>query len=518
MLIQNSAASIHWNQIGIKHHHGINIPLFSLRSKKSSGIGEFPDLIPLIDWCASLNIDMIQLLPLNDTGKDTSPYNALSAYALNPIHIGLDDLLDIHKHHPLKEKLKELKELNLSQWIDYEKLARLKDQFLRTYFFLTGDHTLLSPSFHKFIEKNESWIYGYALFKALKLKYDWKSWQHFGELATFHQELKKNKQEVNYQLFLQYLAYDQLSKVKKYALAKSVWIKGDIPILVSYDSADVWQHRNLFLKDLRAGAPPDQFSLEGQSWGFPIYNWDKLEKTNFQWWRQRLEYAEEFYTLYRLDHVVGFFRIWAVPPEKKASEGHFIPQEENQWIPQGKKLMLMMLASSSMLPIGEDLGVVPPPVKATLKELGIAGTKVMRWERYWDTDKSFIHYFNYPQESMTTVSTHDSETLFMWWFNQVEEAKAFANFKGWKYTTELTPEYHKEILYDSHRTSSLFHINLLSEYLMLIEGMHWLNPEEERINVPGVISPKNWSYRFKPTVEEIIESDLLRDLMTEMIP
>ena len=177
----------------------------------------------------------------------------------------------------------------------------------------------------------------------------------------------------------------------------------------------------------------------------------------------------------------------------------------------------MMLNASEMLPIGEDLGVVPPEVRTCLSSLGICGTRVMRWQRRWDEDGQFIAPQDYPIDSMTTVSTHDSETLQHWWKAYPIEAQLFANFKGWSYQPLLSHDHHREILWDSHHTSSLFHINLIQEYLALIPGLSWPTPEEERINIPGLISDRNWTYRLKLPLEELIQQKSLTHLMKELI-
>ena len=177
----------------------------------------------------------------------------------------------------------------------------------------------------------------------------------------------------------------------------------------------------------------------------------------------------------------------------------------------------MMLASSNMLPIAEDLGDVPPEVRVCLSELGICGTKVMRWERYWEKDKSFIPFKDYPPLSMTCVSTHDSRTLQLWWSDFPDEAKDYAAFKHWTYSPTLTVEQRKEILWDSHHTPSLFHINLLQEYLALFPELVWPQPEDERINIPGKVLATNWLYRFRPSVEELTAHEGLKKAIEQIL-
>lgn len=513
----NSPAGSHWQRIGVRDHHGINLPLFSLRGKHSSGIGEYPDLIPMISWCRQQGLDVIQLLPLNDTGNDTSPYSALSAFALNPLHIGLSQLPHLENHPNLQAQLPQLNELNKSQRIEYPRVLEAKTRFLRDYFSSEGNTLLSSSEYQRFLKDND-WLYPYALFKTLKAQQQWSPWDQWDDdireitNERFSQLLATWKEEIDFHLVLQFLAFMQMEQVKAHADQQGVFLKGDIPILINRESADVWFHQNLFHLGFSAGSPPDMYSEEGQNWGFPIYNWRAMEREDYHWWKERLRVASRLYHLYRLDHVVGFFRIWAIPRGAPGHEGAFDPQDQKEWIPQGRRILEMMLRSAPILPIAEDLGTVPPESRVALQQLGICGTKVIRWERRWNQDKSFIAYDQYSPISMTTVSTHDSETLQLWWKNNPQEAKDFAAFKGWDYRPELSLERHEEILRDSHHTPSLFHINLLQEYLALIPGATWPKFEDERINIPGK-STDQWTYRFRPTIEEIISNKALIEVM-----
>lgn len=512
----STPAGAQWRQIGVRQHHGINLPLFSLRTRQSCGIGEFTDLYPLLDWCKELGLDIIQLLPLNDGGLETSPYCSLSAFALNPMHLGLAHLPYLEKVPEVNTRLHALQQLSQTQRVDYPRVHDEREAFLRLYYQYAGPVVTNTYDFHQF-NFQHLWLDTYALFKTIKVEQQWQSWEAWPDalrhLTAQHYQnlLHKYKEEVTYHRFIQYLCFQQLTQVKKRAQDKGIFIKGDIPILINRDSADVWRHCKLFALDYAAGAPPDLYSEEGQLWGFPLYNWEEMEKHHYNWWKERLTVASAIYHIYRLDHIVGFFRIWGVPLGKSAKNGSFIPADPTTWVPQGEKILRMMLAHCPLLPIGEDLGVIPPEVRTCMRHLGICGTKVMRWERLWNTeDQPFIPPQDYPVESMTTVSTHDSETLQLWWKNNPQEAEAYARFKDWPYEPLLSIEQHREILRDSHHTASLFHINLLQEYLALVPGMTWPDPEDERINIPGLISPKNWSYRFKPYVEELIASASLR--------
>lgn len=520
--IRHSPAALQWDKIGIRPHRGINISLFSLHSARSIGIGEYLDLLPMIDWCASLEFDVIQLLPLNDTGLDTSPYSNLSAFALNPLHLSLHALPDLNQLPAVQAELKSFVFPPETNQINYPAVRDFKEKILRFYFKENGQKIIKSAEFQEFVSTS-SWLKGYAIYKCLKIAFNWNSWEswpdkfHHPSTELLDELIKEYQEEVHWHQMLQFLCHLQLAKVKEYAKKHSILMKGDIPFLINRDSADVWLYPNLFDLRYSAGSPPDMYSEDGQKWGFPLYRWEEMAKDQYHWWIERLKYASNYYDLYRLDHIVGFFRIWAVPIEGKAKEGFYLPSNPFEWIPHGKAILRVLLDHSEMLPIGEDLGTIPPAVRVCLKTLGISGTKVMRWERYWDEDKRFIPLDEYPLLSMTTVSTHDSETVSQWWQNHPDEVQQFANFKGWCYTPKLSREHLFNILWDSYHTTSLFHVNLLQELVALVPGMIWHKIEDERINIPGICNESNWSYRFRPSVEEITSNLTLAHAVRELI-
>lgn len=496
--LEESRTASHWRRIGSGPHHGICLPLFSLRTEKSSGIGEFNDLLPLIDWCKSVGFNCLQLLPLNDTGDDPSPYNALTSCGLDPVYLSLADL-------PHAGALPHISPSSVKK----QKLEWLYDYFKRTF--------IPTPDYQTFCQE-APWLEEYALFKACKDTYrhaDWRTWPLKQQsLATCQVE---DPHHLDFYRFLQFLSFRQLKEVKRYAEKQNVLLKGDIPILISPDSVDVWAHRSLFNLQLVAGAPPDYYSPRGQKWGFPLFQMDEMRRTQFAWWKQRLSVAEQFYHLYRIDHVVGFFRIWAIKHDESAIKGQFFPPDESLWEPRGREMLEILIEASSMLPLAEDLGTIPPIVYSTLRELGICGTKVMRWQRRWQGDRSFIPPDEYEPISLTTVSTPDSETLALWWKNSPDEAGLFAQSKHWTYAPLLTSSQRTEILRDSHHTASLFHINLLQEYLALFPSLVSPRLETERINVPGTSNSTNWTYRFRPSVEEISQHLPLREAIRKLL-
>jgi 4-alpha-glucanotransferase len=506
----------HWKKIKIKHHHGFCLPLFSIRSKQSCGIGEFTDLTLLIDWCKKINFNVIQLLPLNEGYfKDPSPYNSISSCALDPIYIGLEHLPYLEKDETLKNLLKTLKKYNNTKRVKHDKVRKGKFLFLKKYFNTFYKNFKETPYFQNFL-KTHKWLKPYAVFRTLKDIHKGKKWYQWPKnLQTPTENLIKlllEKLNVEFYYFVQYLCFSQMEKIKKYATQKEILIKGDVPILINKDSVDVWVHRSIFDMKNVAGAPPDDFNKKGHKWGFPLFNWEILKNQNYYFWKQRLNTLKNLYHLYRLDHAVGFFRIWAIPPKEKASHGNFLPKDPNTWQKIGENHLLMLLNSSPLLPIAEDLGFIPKIVYSTLKNLGICGTKLPRWQRN-------IKFKNYEPISLTTLSTHDIETLSLYWKKRSykKEIQQICSTNNWPYTHKLTYNLRKKILHDTHHSKSLFHINLLQEYLALFKELVFKNEKDERINKAGVVNKKNWTYKFKPSLEEITSNEKLIQDMKEIV-
>jgi len=325
---------------GFSHYlSGILVPVSALRSADSCGCGEFLDLIDLVAWCNETKLDLIQLLPVNDTGDDSSPYSALSAFALHPLYIRIQDLAEYTKlEKPKREKIdQKMKILGLGKEAEsrfnYKKVLDTKLSILESLFFEMHAEIAKDPEFKKWIQINP-WVEEYAAFRTLKRLHNSEGWQlwrpeyRFGNKDVIQRiwKDKENGDLCRFFAWVQFKLEDQFLQVAAYAKKMGVVLKGDIPILMNEDSADIWAQGQNFLLDLRAGAPPDMFSALGQNWGFPIYNWDYLEKHDYAWWRARLKQADKFYEAYRIDHVLGFFRIWTIDKHQKDGLlGYFYP-------------------------------------------------------------------------------------------------------------------------------------------------------------------------------------------------
>lgn len=483
-------------------------------------IGEFLDLIPLLDWCNEVGFDFIQLLPVNDSGFDNSPYNPVSILALNPVYLSLYALPFVNKDEELLKLLKKKKTQKLPTFVQYNKMRSKKFDFLRIYYDKYAEQIKKTKNYKSFIQNN-NWVFDYGLFCALAAVHEsdkWSTWPEPSKTPTKAQKkqlLKKHKDEAEFYILIQYFCFEQLSTVHKLAKQKKVFLFGDLPFLVSRESCDCWSSPDLFLIDYSVGSPPDNLTPDGQNWNFPAYNWKMLAKTDYAWWKERLKVSENFYDIYRLDHIIGFFRTWNIPRGKEGKDGAYCPQDATLWLDNGYQFLLTLIQSSNMMPIGEDL-VIPQTIKDVIRELGICGTNILTWQRTGAGGADFVPYPLYVSATITHIASHDTATLNQWWINYPKVAKAFCLWKNWEYTKTLSDKMRFEILYDSHHTSSLFHANLLQEYLALFPEMVHKEYNKERINYPGTASGKNWRYRIIPSVEEIINSRKLREVFKKL--
>lgn len=302
---------------------GTAIPVFSIRTEDDFGVGDFADLKKMADWCASTGQNILQVLPVNDTmkgmtWKDSYPYSANSSFALHPMYLRLEDV-GLPKSAAKRDYYSQLKkELNALTEIDYERVNKAKQEYLREVFEESGAVTLGSSAFAEFVKANEDWLFPYAAWCVLRDKFHSPDPSAWGEYADYDDTKVKalyqtHRKDFDYQYFLQYHLDRQLRDARDYAHAKGVVLKGDIPIGVGRDSVDAWQKCRLFNMDSQAGAPPDDFSVLGQNWGFPTYNWEEMAKDGFAWWRNRFSKMADFFDAYRIDHILGFFRIWQIP-------------------------------------------------------------------------------------------------------------------------------------------------------------------------------------------------------------
>ena len=313
---------------------GVNVQLSALKTNSSWGVGDFSDINKLTDWSSAVGIKMIQLLPINDTTStytraDSYPYSAVSAFALHPIFLDVQSVAEKNKIAIPVHLIAEAKKMNEHPTLDYENVYKLKQQASRFVFDNVANDFLKEKMFTVYFNENRHWLVPYAAFCFLRDKYQTADFNSWGEYAGYDdkliQQLVSEKSaaftEIAFTYFVQYELHLQLSNAVDYAHQLGIIMKGDLPIGVGRFSMDTWMNPSLFHMDMQAGAPPDAFAKKGQNWSFPTYNWDAMKATNYAWWRQRLTHMSHYFDATRIDHVLGFFRIWSVPMH--AIEGIF---------------------------------------------------------------------------------------------------------------------------------------------------------------------------------------------------
>lgn len=318
---------------------GVAIPVFSLRSGKGSGTGEFTDLLLLTDWAKLTGLKLIQILPVNDTTSthtwtDSYPYSAISAFALHPLYLNVEQVAGSRYSHILKPFQKRKKILNELPDVDYEGVMKYKWNILEKLYEELKDETFSSESYHRFFDDNKDWLVPYAAFSFLRDKYnsaDFRTWKKYSafnlsEIEKLSAPEKKHYPKIAFHYFLQYHLHLQLKEAHDYANQNGVVIKGDIPIGVNRNGVDAWVEPELYHMHLQAGAPPDDFAIKGQNWGFPTYNWAQMKQDGFKWWKRRFEQMSRYFDAFRIDHILGFFRIWSIPEHAvEGIMGHFVP-------------------------------------------------------------------------------------------------------------------------------------------------------------------------------------------------
>jgi 4-alpha-glucanotransferase len=318
---------------------GVAIPVFSLRSKDSFGTGEFTDLKLLVDWAKQTGLHMIQLLPVNDTTAtnswvDSYPYSAISAFALHPLYLNLEQVAG-KKYaalvKPLKKKQKQLNEL---PDLDYEQVMDFKLSIIKELFLARKDEFLADEEYQLFFKQHKHWLVPYAAFCYLKDRNKtadftrWKIYSNYDKAAIekYVSPRAKHYDGIATIYFTQYHLHLQLKEAVEYAHKNGVVLKGDIPIGISRHSCDAWIEPELYHMNEQAGAPPDSFAIKGQNWGFPTYNWERMAQDGFTWWRKRFEQMRDYFDAFRIDHILGFFRIWSIPMHAvEGIMGHFEP-------------------------------------------------------------------------------------------------------------------------------------------------------------------------------------------------
>lgn len=538
---------------------GVLVPIFAIRYADDLGIGDVRGARLMIDWLADIGMGFLQVLPINETGRDNSPYNAISSVALEPA------LLDVSPH--------ELADLEASEYEDivgqvdltllrvgdvkYEKVKRLKldvlwkafDRFWRNHY---GTDSSRDQGFHRFCASEQGWLGDYCLFRLLMDmeggSEDWQSWnEEYRDVmkarsfvdALLEVKLGETEKQLGFYAYVQWIAFEQWKNLRDYADRKGVSLMGDIPFGISYCSSDVFCEPDIFDLKWSGGAPPekvfksDAFTEKwGQNWGIPLYRWERAAETDYSWWRRRVAKVCEIFSLFRLDHALGFYRIYAFPwrpnendmflplslEEAREKAGGNLPgfrasDDDSEEKCQANResgerhLRIIRDEAHSARIVAEDLGVVPQYVEPSLSAIGIAGMKVPHWEAR--EDGSVLRGEDYPELSLATYATHDHEPLRSQWNHwcalirsgdtsdaarqSITRLCEFSGIDKRAMESKYSDTIREALL------SALFSSN--SEYVsVMITDLLGL---EDRFNTPGSVESGNWTVRMEEDVIEL---------------
>ena len=542
---------------------GTVIPVFSLRSEGSFGVGDFGDLKMMVDWCVKTGQRILQVLPINDTTfthtwQDSYPYNAISIYALHPQFVDLRQLPAL-KDEAVNVRFEALRqELNALPQIDYERVNEAKIAYLQAIFKQEGTRIMRAKAYKQFFEHNKEWLVPYADFCVER------------DESLGSKEAPLNS---SFWIFVQYVLDTQMRAAHEHARRNGVILKGDIPIGISRDGVEAKVEPRYFNLNGQAGAPPDAFSEDGQNWGFPTYNWDVMLEDGCQWWVRRFRKMQEYFDAYRIDHVLGFFRIWEIPvPEKSGLYGQFqpsIPMTRNEiegrwhvpfrpefyledhkqkncwhprinapkleafgqlsydeqqrfwdmyndyfyrrnnqfWYDEAMKKLPRLTQATRMLCCAEDLGMVPDCVPWVMNELRILSLEIQSMPK--DPSVRFGRLDRNPYRSVATISTHDMSTLRQWWDEDMERSQTYFNQE----LHHEGPAPHplpgwlaKEIVARHLWSPSMLCLLSLQDWLSIDEQLRLPDADAERINIPA--NPRHyWRYRMHLTIEQLMQAE-----------
>jgi len=484
---------------------GVLLPLFSMRSSDSWGIGEFRDVGTFSAWMRDAGLSLLQLLPINEMAPgQNSPYSALSSAALDPLFIS-PDAIDAFAQAGGVDALSQearnaLEAARQSPQIDYAAVRAAKDAAFALAWEAVRDRVAKDEHFETFRAREAYWLDDYALFRAVAEDggADWTAWpQPLRERSP--QGLDDARamlgERIRFFAWLQWIAASQWAEARAAARQQGVVVFGDVPFMVDAASADVWARQQDFMLDATVGTPPDAFSDTGQDWGVPVYRWPEIAAGDFQWLRMRARRAADLFDGFRVDHLVGFYRTFVRPPH---GEPYFLPADEWQQIEQGERVMRLFLETGAAV-TAEDLGTVPDAVRASLARLGMPGYRILRWERRWhDEGQPFIHPSTWPAVAVATSGTHDTESLAEWWdeASEDERRQVLANSELRTPNAALatfTPAVRDALLASLYRSPS----NLL--ILPFQDLFGW----RDRINTPATVGEGNWRWALRWPVDRL---------------
>ncbi len=531
---------------------GVLIPIFALRSAEDPGIGDTGTLRRFIDWAADAGFALVQLLPINETGGDNSPYNAISSMALDPATLELSPgvLPDLTEADFAAARAAAGAPPGGGEPVQYDRVKPFKLDLLRRAFQkFTASAAERSAGFEAFRRRHAAWLDNYTLFRALMDRNGgtecWDRWPSEQQTAAVAQRWEQSlagperdafAKAKAFFAYVQWAAYDQWEAVKAHAGERGVALMGDIPLGVSYYSADYFANPELFEQGWSGGAPPEPYFKDdaftqkwGQNWGIPVYNWAAMRRDDYAWWRQRVGGVRDIFHVFRIDHILGFYRIYSFPwrPERNAEFlplsadeaqartggrlPHFLPRGDDTGEEReanrtgGEELLRMVLeAAGETRLIGEDLGTVPDYVRPNLTSLGIAGFKIPIWEPDARTG-GLLPGSEYARLSLATYGTHDHEPLLAFWNrwqqappherHELAKLARYAGISAEDLQGELGERAHGQLLEALFRSNSWIAVCMITDLLA----------RDERFNVPGTSANSNWSQRMHVTLETLAD-------------
>jgi 4-alpha-glucanotransferase len=542
---------------------GVLVPLFALRGQNDLGIGDIAALREFIDWIAGVGFKLVQLLPINETGSDNSPYNAVSAMAIEPatLHLAPNSPQELTRED-LDEVLGSFDLPGLrGDGVKYRHVKKLKGRLLEKAFanFSIGANEERQTAFRKFRDEEAVWLRDYAFFRVLMEQNDdspaWNRWpvqyQSIERAQLWLRDLPPDRQRImmerqSFFSYVQWIADQQWREIKSYAEAQGVALMGDIPFGVSYYSADVFGRPDEFMLDWFGGAPPEPHFKEdaftqkwGQNWGIPLYRWDRMRANNFEWWRQRVCAVRRIFHLFRIDHVQGFYRIYAFPWRPRRNK-EFLPLDYNQMLKKtehraphflprddetpenceanqrdgNKYLRVVLEEAGASRVIGEDLGVVPDYVRPDLRTLGIAGFKIPQWET---SGGGITPGDKYERLSVATYATHDHKPLRSLWEeaferptttseqsrSELQKIGFFAGLNPKIAQPQLGSAMANELDFEKDFYPTIMEALFKSNAWIAIVMITDLLARKYRFNVPGTKAKWNWTQRMQRSVVQL---------------
>jgi 4-alpha-glucanotransferase len=486
-------------------------PLFSVPSAQSWGIGEFPDAAAFARWLALAGQSFVQLLPVSEMPPaERSPYSSMTAMALDPIYIAVPRVPDFEglggeaALEPADRAA--LEDLRRAPGIPYREIRSMKETCLRHAWerFLRLEYARGSPRaarFDAFTRAESWWLDEYAIFRALVARFADRAWWEWpSPLATHDVEALRSvrpglESEMAYRRYLQWIAAEQWAEARRQAWPVRMF--GDLPFMVSGNSADVWERQSEFRMDATIGVPPDAFSETGQDWGLPPWRQEVMARNDFEWIRARARRSAALFDGIRVDHLVGLYRMY-VRPSGPQQPPFFTPRGEPAQAALGETLIGIYLAAGAEV-TAEDLGTVPDFVRQSLARLGVPGYCVLRWERRWnEPGQPFIDPREYPEVAVATLGTHDTEPIAAWWASL--SAADRAGVMAIPTVRAQTPAGREKVLtmatYAPEVWDSLIKALLGSRSRLVILPLQDIFGWPDRINTPATIGDANWSWQM----------------------